>query len=99
MKKELLSLLFASASAENGFPGKDWNLSRLYERTQCTRVLWDPIESLLQDMDAAKFNAFENTISALADAFEEQGFINGFRLGMMLREESDVSKLDIEKGA
>lgn len=95
--KNFLDLLFYAVSAENGAPSEGRSLSQLYIRTQQTLDAWNPVESLLQGQDMEKQDAFEHAVAMLADVFEQQGFMNGFRMGMMLREELDVSKLDTGK--
>ena len=89
MKTDLLERIFYSACAENGYPSEERRINQLYERMPQTKALWDPVEDLLEKthVTSSVLDDFENAVAALADAFEQQGFINGFRLGMMLREE------------
>lgn len=96
-RKSFLSILFYHASMEKSAPKEDRSLANLYERIPQTQTVWEPIESLIQGLEAETFNGIENAVAALADAFEQQGFINGFRLGMMLQAELDVSRLDTRK--
>lgn len=91
MKRDFLTRLFATVSAEEGAPSEAMALNQLYERIQETDDLWDPIERLLLELDVEELSDFENAVTALAEAFEKQGFINGFRLGMLLREELGIS--------
>ena len=96
-KDKIISLIFYEASSEDSSPADDRKLSRLYKQTQLTRTAWTAAKALLLDLDTGRQNDVENAVISLADAFEQQGFINGFRIGMMLRDEVDMSNLDTKK--
>lgn len=92
MKKDFLLRLFYTVSAEEGQPRAGQRLNELYEFTPERLDVFDAIDSRLTALGVPQ-DAICNELTNLADTFERQGFINGFRLGMMLWEEADVSKL------
>lgn len=95
MNKEFLARLFYTASAEHGQPCKGRRLNEFYEQTPEINAMWAAVGSNLAscgvDMDSV------GELADLTEAYEQQGFINGFRLGMMLLDELNVSKLDTER--
>lgn len=86
-EQEFLPLLFYAVNAECGAPNAPRNLNRLYRRTQSTKKALSSIESRLQEMGVCAESDFMDDICDLAEAYELQGFANGFRLGMMLQGE------------
>lgn len=93
MRTEFLTRLYFTVSSEMGQPSKGRRLNELYEFTPDVLGPSDAIDRRLSELGAPQ-DAICNELSALVNAYEKQGFINGFRLGMMLQEELDVSKLD-----
>lgn len=83
-----LARLFYEARSEGGAPRADLRLSQMYKRMQITQDVWGPLEPLLKDhLDFETLTDVENAVSEIAGAHEQQGFVNGFRMGMMLRDE------------
>lgn len=85
--KSFLKLLFYAASAESSHPRADFNINQLYERIQEVKDAWEPVNVRLEGMDAKEADGLSDDICRLLDAFELQGFLNGMRLGLMLRAE------------
>lgn len=84
----LLPLLFYEASSEHGSPSGDRRLNQMYERIPEVNDLLDVVGEKLIAVGVEKgTEAVCDELDALGEAREKQGFINGFRLGMMLREE------------
>lgn len=89
MQKDFLSMLFYNASCDtNSFCRKDRLISNLYKHIPETNELWGVVDERLVALGVEKGSeAVCDELDALGEAREKQGFINGFRLGMMLREE------------
>ena len=86
MKKEFLKRLYwACAGAMEPFED-GLNLSELYERTDAAKAVSRASGTAIckLNLTANEKTMLENLSVSVADAYEEQGFINGFRLGMKL---------------
>lgn len=94
MSKEFLNLLFYAVNAECGAPNESRNLNQLYKREQSVLNALGHIESRLLSMGVCVEDDFENDIGKLLEEFERQGFVNGFRMGMMLRDELNIGMVD-----
>lgn len=89
MQKDFLSLLFYNASCDpHSSCRKDRLINNLYKRIPEADDLWGVVDKRLVALGVEKgSDAVCDELGALGEALEKQGFINGFRLGMMLREE------------
>lgn len=89
MKLNFLSRLYYARSDEDRHSKDGTNLGELYQ--QIADV--DTAEQLCAiQLEAAKLSAdaqetLESRVTAVCRAYEQQGFINGFRLGLMLSRE------------
>ena len=89
MKKEFLSRLYYACSDESSYYESGDNLGELYQRIADV----DTADHLFSDkLGSAKLSAddretLENCFNVACWSYEQQGFINGFRLGLMLARE------------
>ncbi len=86
MSKEFLERLFWACSDETEHYAVGMNLGEFYEKSGEIKHGWDCLAKAVDDLglgpkDRDKVSSIAYT---LTDAFEKQGFINGFRLGMKL---------------
>lgn len=85
MKNDFLSRLFY-ASSEQGVPCDGRRINELYVLVPERFAAFDAIDNRLTTLGVPQ-DAICNELTYLVDIFERQGFINGFRFGMMLQEE------------
>lgn len=93
MGYEVLRKLFClcSETPDNGFE-EGLNLSELYERIVEIEEMDNAFDRVLRgcQMEADKRRELDEVCAADCNAYELQGFINGFRICALLREELDV---------
>lgn len=86
MEKEFLRRVYWTASSEGSDPKKGDRLQELYQRIHETYTASEALDKRLGafgiSMDSVSDDVFH-----LAEVHEMQGFINGFRLGMLLSKE------------
>lgn len=89
MNKEFLERLYWACADETRHMETGLNLGELYEHLSDTdgadHQLSEKLKKLKVDQDTTE--ALENTITVALWAYERNGFINGFRLGMKLVQE------------
>ena len=90
---KFLTLLFNAACSESSIPHREHRIGSLYKRTSEAEASWDALNAR---MNALGFEDGVDRISPELNAFQEanecQGFINGFRMGMMLANELAAGK-------
>lgn len=81
----LKRLYWACASEAEPFEDGS-NLSELYERSDSAKSAFSASSAAIyeKDLTVEEKTELENLSVNVADAYKEQGFINGFRLGMRL---------------
>lgn len=90
MSTDFLERLYWALTNEEQHQKTGLGLGELYERTLAVkRADYAFKEQLVdfQQQDADKAEKLDNCHQASCWAYEQQGFINGFRLGMKLAEE------------
>ena len=95
MKYEFLQRLFVSCSAEGTMPfGDGLNLPELYncidEARSAEQAFLKIVESSGLEFDKAA--KLEFACSTVCDAYEMQGFVNGFRIGMAQAADLEIGK-------
>lgn len=89
MKKEFLSRLYYACSDESPHYENGDNLGELYQRMAdvdtADRLCTDQLNKAKLDTDTRE--TLENCFNVACWTYEQQGFINGFRLGLMLARE------------
>lgn len=89
MKKEFLSRLYYACSDESPHYESGDNLGELYQRMAdvdtSDRLCTDQLNKAKLDADTRE--TLENCFNVACWTYEQQGFINGFRLGLMLARE------------
>ena len=100
-KERILPLLFYNFSCDmDSFCRKDRRLGSLYERLPGFGERYNNLHEKLVTLGVEKgVDSICDELDDLGEFREMQGFINGFRLGMTLRGELAVSKLDTGKEA
>lgn len=86
MDAEFLRRIFCAASSERSDPKEGDRLEELYKRIPDTRAALDALDEQLSTF-GARTDDICNELYHLTDTHEMQGFINGFRLGMLLSRE------------
>lgn len=86
MNKEFLERLYWAVADEATHLEDGFNLSELYERDGEARAAASAISTAIGELNLTlrEKTLLENLSGSVADAYEKQGFINGFRLGMKL---------------
>lgn len=90
MRKEFLERLYWTASAELSNPCAGDRLTELYERIRETQTARDAVDARLEAL-GVELDRVNDDLAVLSEAFERQGFFNGFRLGVMLWNELNHS--------
>ena len=90
MKTDFLSRLYMACSEGEAGPG---GITELYEKTDGAEQSVKEFDKKLQEAELPKENrlVLENLACSISMEFERQGFLNGFRLGMMLAGELEGS--------
>lgn len=90
MSNDLLKRLYWPCADECGRYMRGCNLDELYQRTEETTQALDHMTDLIESL-ALDESAIKDKISALCveimNAYEQQGFINGIRMGAQLARE------------
>lgn len=86
MTRDFLMRLYWACSAEEASLADGRNLGKLYERTEATGEADCCFDEYLYttNLTAEEKDALYNLSADAITAYEQQGFINGFRLGMKL---------------
>lgn len=90
MSTDFLERLYWALTDEEQHQKTGLDLGELYERTPAVKRADYAFKERLADFqqqDASKVEKLDNCHVASCWAYEQQGFINGFRLGMKLAEE------------
>lgn len=90
MSTDFLERLYWALTDEEQHQKTGLDLGELYERTPAVKRADCAFKERLADFqqqDASKAEKLDNCHVASCWAYEQQGFINGFRLGMKLAEE------------
>ncbi len=88
MSEDFLKRLFWACCSEDSFVEDDsLNLGKLYERTEATETALGEISEFAMNfpnLNQNEVGELENLAGAAIRAYEEQGFINGFRMAMKM---------------
>lgn len=100
MKMDFLSLLFYNAACDlDSACSDDRKLGNLYEVIPDVRAALDRFDDKLVNIGVeAGTDAVDDELWNLEECCEKQGFINGFRLGMMLRDELECVQPGHKRG-
>lgn len=85
MKMEILSRLYLACSCEDSYVVEGFDLSSLYKRDEAVDNAERAFSNCL--FGAGDTGKLEHLHNVACMAYEGQGFINGFRLGMKLAQE------------
>lgn len=95
MNNEFLSRLYWACSDEDMHLDDGMNLGEMYERTDSATAAYDQFSTVANELNIS--NVEKDMLGKLryeaCVAYEQQGFINGFRLGMKLAMEIGGEKL------
>ncbi len=89
MNMEFLSCLYQAFSDESSHLKDGENLGELYQRISETDIADQILLAHLKaiEMGEDMRDALNDCLYVASQAYEQQGFINGFRLGLMLMRE------------
>ena len=87
MNYEFLSRLYWACADENQMLGAGMNFSELYERTEEAGAALGAFDEYMKRYSVDEQNEVYDLKCDLFTAYEKQGFINGFRIAMMMGQE------------